>query len=117
MLREEMKVPHNIQQAWHERCKTLPWITFPGSWQVKIIPPSTGATVRFLAKKDNKEVSIYCDYDHALGYFGVDMNVPEPYWEIYPDRYGDTSRFALNDVEALLGAIALSLDEGRRSAY
>lgn len=115
---EELKVPYKLQDVWYKRAEQIPWLSFPASWEVKVIPPVTGATIRFRVRKrkddwstnEARGVSVYLDFDHALGYFGVDMDKPEPYWEIYPAIDGDIRRFAMADVEALLGAIALALE-------
>jgi hypothetical protein len=119
MDREAMKIDHAIQKVWHERTTKIPYLNFPSTWDVKIIPPTSGATIRFLVRKhpigwtspSKYSVSIYLDFDHALGYFGAKLDEPEPYWEIYPNRDGDTARYALNDVDALLGGIALALEK------
>lgn len=82
----------------------IPYIKFPSDWEVKIIPPFAGATVRFLIRKDNATVSVYLDcYDH-LGCVG------QPYWEVYPHDK-DTYRCFMNDTDMLLSAISRSIDE------
>lgn len=84
----------------------IPFIQFKSDWLVKLLPPFASAIVRFKVKKKNSdhEVSIYLDGYNLLGYFYVD-NKPSPYWEIYPDSSGDTSRFEMNDIDGLLNAI------------
>ncbi len=103
-------VPMDLQNLWRERRELIPTLSFPSAWRVRILPPFAGATVRFEVQRDedHKWISVYLDFDHALGYYGA-LHAPEPYWEIYPAADGSTARFGLNDGEALLGAIALSL--------
>ena len=82
--------------------RTIPSINFPSHWQVQIIPPFRGATVRFMV---NDIVSVYLDRFDNLGFMG------EPYWEIYPGINEDPERFLMNDVEGLLEAIELAISE------
>lgn len=110
-----------LEEEWHKRRTLIPAFSFPSSWLVAIIPPFGGATARFVCwnkpadswvtfdREKARGVSVYLDFDHALGYYGADMSVPEPYWEIYPNAQGDNERFDLSDTDGMLGAIALSL--------
>jgi hypothetical protein len=78
----------------------IPSIKFPASWKIQVLPPFAGAVVRFKVEKPNgKKISVYLDCYDNLGYMGV------PYWEIYPDKDGDISRFLMKDVEDLVNAI------------
>ena len=78
-------------QMWRER---IPVMHFDPEWDVRIIPPTTGAIVRFLVNG----LSIYLDCYARLG------TLSEPYWELYP--YGnDVGRFLMADVEGLFAAI------------
>jgi len=97
---------YKIEQAedWRPICDKIPFIKFPSDWEVKVIPPFAGAVARFLVKKGNKTVSVYCDWYERLGFFGA------PHWEIYPNKSDDNERFAVDDVAALLEAIGLSLE-------
>ncbi len=83
--------------------KEIPPIRFDSRWEVQIIPPAGGATIRFRVLFNGKQVSVYLDCYQSLG-----MN-PKPYWELYPIG-GDTARFDMNDVEGLLKAIHQELD-------
>lgn len=87
----------------------LPYLQFPSHWQIKIIPPFLGATIRFKVKTasilSNENVSIYFDAYNNLGYFG------SPYWEIYPNDEGETARFALDEAEEMLKQIELALQK------
>lgn len=90
--------------------KKLPWIQFKPEWEVKVIPPHTLATLRFLVKKagssDDNLVSVYFDGYSMLGSF----NWPSiPHWEIYPDEEGTNSRFEMSDTKGLLEAIEKAL--------
>lgn len=84
--------------------KEIPFIQFPGEWLVQITPPFNGAVVRFRVKYNNKEVSVYLDCYDNLGFMGY------PYWEIYPNKYGDNERFEMNDIEGLMKGIERSLE-------
>lgn len=81
----------------------IPYIQFPSEWKIKIIPPFGGASVRFIAKLNDKEVSIYLDCYGNLGCMA------SPYWEIYPNFEGDNERFGLDEVEEMLESIRLAL--------
>lgn len=84
----------------------IPNIKFPNDWEVRIIPPTLGAIVRFLVFKNNTRISVCLDCYDRLGVYG------EPYWGIYPAKYNDMGidRFAMNDIEGLLEGIEKSLE-------
>ena len=87
------------EQKWTELIQSFPWISFPADWQVRVIPPFSGATARFyLRLPGGEEVSVYADHFNALGYYGG------PYWEVYPYK-GDVGRCDLDDVDELLRMI------------
>jgi hypothetical protein len=77
-------------------------IKFPSDWGVEMVGPFAGALARF---KVNNKVSVYLDVDDSLGYMG------EPYWEIYPDKFGDCSRYFMKETEDLVKGIQEALDE------
>lgn len=83
----------------------IPYINFPNNWNIKIIPPFAGASIRFIVRQDKGNVSIYLDCYDRLGYFG------SPYWEIYPNEEDDNQRFDILDTENLLKYIQQSLDK------
>jgi len=87
--------------------KDIPFIRFPRGYEVKVIPTFGGALVRFLVKKkdSDKKISVYLDCYEMLGLWS------KPHWEIYPDRDGNNTRYAMEDVDALLGGIALALED------
>lgn len=100
--RRELSNRLEVVMEYDRWCGEIPYINFPSDWEIKIIPPFYGAVVRFKVKKGDTDVSIYLDcYDH-LGCVG------KPYWEIYPVN-GDVSRCAIQEVDYLLEAIALSI--------
>lgn len=92
---------------WMNWINKIPFINFPKEWNIQIIPPFSGAIIRFrvnkkIEDKDNY-VSVYLDCYNRLACYG------EPYWEIYPYE-GDVFRCGMNDIDALLKAIEISLN-------
>jgi hypothetical protein len=81
----------------------IPFLKFKKSWNVKIIHPFNGASVRFIVKKGEKEVSVYLDEKNKLGVSRA------PYWEIYDSSY--TMRFRINNTEGLIDGIEKMLNE------
>jgi hypothetical protein len=96
-------------EKWRMQTLEMPYLKFKPDWEVKIIPPFCGATVRFVVKKPHseKDVSVYLDMFSNLGFFG------SPYWEIYPTADGETWRCALGCEDELIAEIdkALNNDE------
>lgn len=91
------------RESWREWVEKIPYIPFKPDWEVAVIPPFSGALVRFrvrLRSDENATVSVYLDVDDNLGYMG------KPYWEIYP-YYGDTHRSLLDEIDDLV----LKIDE------
>jgi len=92
---------------WAEVYLSAPFLSFPPDWEIQFIPPTCGATMRFrvrLRSVPSRTVSVYADYTDTLG------SVGQPYWEIYPDAEGGTSRFLLAETYALRFAIQKSLE-------
>lgn len=90
--------------CWQEWKKYIPSLKFDPSWEVTIIPPFSGAMIRFIVQKENsRRISVYLDCYDVLGSFGA------PYWEIYPYENG-TYRVAMNDTEELMKSIGYALD-------
>lgn len=77
----------------------IPFISFKPEWLVKVIPPFNGATIRFIVKYNDAEISVYLDSDNNLGFHDGG-----PYWEVYPLR-GDVGRAGINDVDRLISMI------------
>lgn len=96
-----------VEQAedWRGWIDKIPSLDFPQGWHVKIIPPFTGAMVRFQVTTDQGGwTSVYLDCLDKLGYMG------QPYWEVYPHE-GDTYRCLMSEVDDLIKAIGESLKE------
>lgn len=92
---------------WDKWKVEIPFLKFPSEWHVKIIPPFTGAIIRFWVKKDLSmphPVSVYLDCYDRLGCCGG-----KPYWEVYPDMDGGTSRHLMNETEDLIQTIGDAL--------
>lgn len=88
----------------------IPYLEFKTNWKVRITPPSVGATIRFLVRRDTSpkwhHVSVYLDAYSNLG-----SMEGRPYWEIYPySKLESTKRFVLEDSSAMLEAIEEALD-------
>lgn len=86
-------------EGWRSIVNDIPYLNFPKSWQVKMVPPYHGAVCRFHVKHKDKEISVYLDWFENLGYYDG-----KPYWEIYPVK-GDTQRFDLKDTAGIIDAI------------
>lgn len=106
--RERMDTRYKMEKLyeWDKWRVEIPYLKFKPEWEVKVIPPVTGAVVRFLVKKGESIISTYLDCYGELGCFG------EPYWEIYPYVNGDVYRCAMNETESLIDAIEQSLNAG-----
>ena len=85
--------------------RLIPYLNFKKDWEIKLIPPLSGAVVRFMIKKNNIEVSVYLDCYAHLGAEDA------PYWEIYPDRRGNNFRCGINETDLLINEIEKSLNE------
>lgn len=93
---------------WRKWADKIPFIKWPSDWEVKAVPPFTGAIIRYIVKTPKAEVSIYLDCYDMLGYFG------QPYWEVYP-VHDNNERCAMNDVAGLLKLIELAGTEPAKS--
>lgn len=89
--------------------RKIPYVQFPRTWEVAVIPPFAGACVRFLVRRKGDGgvgISVYLDTQHNLGLWSHDEEgEPIPYWEMYPNKEGDVSRFDLDDIPGLLKAL------------
>jgi len=88
-------------QNWRGWVDKMPAINFPSDWDIKLLPPFSGALVRFSASSGESTVSVYLDVFEELGFFG------EPYWEIYPYE-DDIYRCAMAKTGDLINAIGES---------
>ena len=97
-----------------ERMELIPALNFPKKWNVRIIPPFGGATIRFqVSDKHTKEgefVSIYLDMDSNLGSPKI------PYWEVYPAENDDVMRWEMNCTKELMKTIKKALKHLRKDA-
>ena len=103
---EDDKKVYEVERImeYHKWIREIPFIKFDSDWEVKVIPPFSGAVARFQIQKGDSFVSIYLDCYDKLGLFG------EPYWEIYPHS-GDVYRCKMNNTEELLKAIRESISQ------
>ena len=103
---EKLKRYHvEQQQDWKGEIVRIPWLHFRGDWQVRIIPPFADAVIRFQVVLPSGTLkSVYMDSRNSLGFWGSDMNTPEPYWEVYPYQ-GDVGRCDINDTIMLMEMI------------
>lgn len=92
------------KENWREICKSVPTLHFKPEWEVKIIPPFSGAMARFTVDYNGKRVSVYLDWYSRLGYVNV------PYYELYPFN-GDIKRYYLNETEELMKDIEAVLED------
>ena len=107
---ENMRRYVEREEGWRDISTTLPYISFPPEWEVKILPPMGGAMARFLVRApwtDGRTVSVYLDTHDRLGWVG------QPYWEIYPNVDDDCTRYLLAEVADMLAGIEASLAQMR----
>ena len=90
-------------EGWREWGDKIPALQFDPEWMVKIIPPFTGAMVRFMVRSGDKTASVYLDCHDSLGCMG------EPYWEVYPID-GDTGRCLMAETDELMALIRQSIE-------
>lgn len=100
---------HRIEQVedWRGLSRNLPYLSFPADCEVNIIPPSGGALVRFLIRlkaNPEKTISVYFDQFSRLGC------MDEPYWEMYPNKDDNTSRYYQGGEEELMAEIIDTLN-------
>ena len=102
---------YDISMETRKWSTEIPDLNFDPFWLVRVVPPFGGAVIRFYVRNpfNNKFVSVYLD---CYGHLGA---VEEPYWEIYPNKDGETSRFLLYDTENLLKEIRESLNREVRT--
>lgn len=93
------------QENWRDWLDTMPALHFDRDWDVRIIPPFHGALARFWIDYQGKHVSVYFDAYNRLG-FRVDENgAPKPYFEMYDKTTGDTERYNMDEVDAMMDDI------------
>lgn len=97
--RSQLRYEVEKQEDWRGITDSIPFLKFPATWEVKVIPPWAGAVGRFLVKLPGGAVkSIYLDWYDALGIY------QEPYWEVHPVN-GDIGRCPVADTKELLRLI------------
>lgn len=92
---------------WNKWREEIPYIDFPDRFLIKIMPPFSGAVIRFSVRdKKYKDafVSVYLDCYDMLGYYG------SPYWEVYPYD-DDVYRCDMHSTDELIEIITKSIDE------
>ena len=84
----------------------IPYIKFPDTFKVKVLPAFGGAVARFRVSdlEEKASVSVYLDCYDALGCYR------EPYWEVYPIDE-DTFRCDMADTDSLIKEISRSLEQ------
>jgi hypothetical protein len=92
-------------EDWRDWVNHVPKIRFDPEWEVQVIPPFSGALVRFRVHLKGKWASVYLDPHNLLGYYEG-----EPYWEVYP-YLDDVGRCDMDDIETLLEMIRTSLND------
>ena len=103
---DRLELTHNYDRVmevgkWMEE---IPYLKFKSTWEVQVIPPFGGATVRFRIKKGKAAISVYLD---CYNRHGVE---PTPYWEVWNGN--EEFRCRIDESEKLMSYITLSL-EGR----
>ena len=118
ILNHRLNVEH--EEDWEGKIKNIPSISFPSSWNVKIIPPYGGLMARFIVtipEHDKVSISVYYDIDNRIGYFQDENGNPAPYWEIFPYEYsymsggihGETYRVFGQDTKQLVERIKTAI--------
>ena len=95
--------------------KELPFFHFDKEWDVKILPPFTGAIIRFCIDNKGKRVSVYFDADASLGSMYDDNDEPIPYFEYYDGN--DCHRYLLNEADQMMDDIREFLNGARNENY
>jgi hypothetical protein len=75
-------------------------IHFEKEWEVRIIPPFSGAVIRFTIDYNGKHVSVYFDGYSELGWMVDEEENPIPYFEYY-DGF-ETYRYLINETEEMM---------------
>lgn len=97
---EEKSLRARADQIYEYRdwSKRIPPLHFKYEWNVKIIPPFSGAIARFFIEYNERHISCYLNCYDELGCYG------EPYWEIYPYQ-DDVWRCGMMETEELMKKI------------
>ena len=84
-------------------------LRFDPSWEVFVVPPFGGAMARFVVRKGEKTVSVYCDWFAELGRY----KSHDPYWEVCPYK-DDVRRFDIFDVDGMMEAVRDEIGDVKR---
>jgi hypothetical protein len=105
-----MSVKYNDAFESDKWRKLIPAFKIKPDWLIQIIPPFTGAIIRFRIQKegftDHQFISVYLDCYELLGYYGGGS----PYWKAYPVD-DDTWRCAMDDIDCLMEGIEKGLQQ------
>jgi len=94
------------EQGWIEEAETIPYIQFPPSWQIKIMPPFSDAVVRFkVTLPSGLEKSVFLDSRCSLIKHRDKDGRPIPCWEVAPVA-GKWAHCAKYNIQTLLKLIA-----------
>jgi len=85
------------EEKWREIIEDIPALNFKKEWNVRIIPPFSGAMARFWIDYNNKWVSVYLDWYGRLGV------MDQPYYEVYDGE--NTIRYLLNETDKMMDDI------------
>lgn len=86
-------------EEW-EKYTNLPRIALPDGIAMQMLPANVGAMARIVLWKGDQRLSIYFDTLDRLGSMG------QPYYELYPNLGGDTSRYLVGEEDQMAEEIA-----------
>lgn len=86
-------------EEW-EKFTSLPRIALPADIAMQMMPATVGAMARIVLWKGDQRLSIYFDTLDRLGFVG------QPYYELYPNLDGDTSRYLVGEEDQMAAEIA-----------
>lgn len=109
--RAVLAIEYDKQMETRKWLQNMPNFKLGPDWEISILPPFMGATIRFGLRNllTGKKVSVYLDcYGHLAP-------IEEPYWEIYPSSDGDAARFMFGETEAMMAEIKKVLDSPKEA--
>ena len=80
--------------------KEMPFLHFEKEWNVKIVPPFSGAIIRFYIDHNGKHVSVYFDAYSELGWMYDENENPIPYFEYYDGK--ECYRYLMDESEKMM---------------
>lgn len=93
------------EKRWQDWVDKMPTLHFDRDWNVRIIPPFRGALARFWIDHKDKHVSVYFDAYNRLGFHVDENGDPKPYFEMHDKTTGDTERYNMDEVDAMVDDI------------